>query len=71
MVLILLLISSSPILFFKAFVDCSKHSNYNWYHCHLYVPQLFQLSSKIQVFVYLLAFFYFYSMKLFAFHVVL
>ena len=48
--------SSSHLLFtqslFRAFGDRSKCPNYNWYHYHLYVPQVFQPSSKIQVFVY-------------------
>ena len=34
-------------------------SNYYWYHCHLHVPQLFQLSEKIYVFVQLFTFFHF------------
>ena len=54
-----LLISSFHSLFFQAFGDCSKGSNYNWYHYHL--PQPFQLSGKVQVFIYLIAFFYFHS----------
>ena len=43
------------IHFFKTFSlalgECSQHTNYNWYHCSLHAPQLFQFSSKIQVFV--------------------
>ena len=42
---------------FSAFRDCSKCTNYNWYHCHFYVPQLLQ----IEVFDDLLAFFPFHS----------
>ena len=36
-------------------------TNHNWYHRHFYVPRLFQFSNKVQVFVYLFAFFYFHS----------
>ena len=35
---------------FQVLGDCSKSFNYSGYHWHLYVPQLFQLSSKVQVF---------------------
>ena len=38
------------------------NSYYNWYYHHLNIPQLFQLSGKIQVFVCLFTFFYFHSM---------
>ena len=27
--------------------DRSKSSNYHWYHCNFYVPQLFQCFGKI------------------------
>ena len=37
---ILPLISNSSIFFSKDFGDSSKHSNNNWYHHHLHVPQL-------------------------------
>ena len=46
---------------FQAFRDGSKCTNYNWYHCHLHVPQLFLFSDKVQVLVSLFAFFYFHS----------
>ena len=39
---------------FQAFTDHFKSTNYNWYHCHFHLPQLFQLSSKIQVFFILM-----------------
>ena len=42
--------------FFQAFGGHSKHFNYNWYHFMLNVPWLFQLSSKIQVFIFLFSF---------------
>ena len=35
---------------FKALVDRSKRNKKNWHHHNLHVPQLFQLSGKIQVF---------------------
>ena len=41
-----LLISKSS----NSFGDCTKSTNYNWYHCHLHVPQFFQ-SSKVQVLI--------------------
>ena len=46
--------------FFKAFGNCSYQTNYNWNHNYLHVPQLFQLSSKIQVFVNFFTFFHFH-----------
>ena len=58
LVTILPLISISTS-FFRVFWDHSKCSNYNWYHCHLDVPQFFELSSKVQVFVYLFVLFLF------------
>ena len=36
-----------------------KPSEYNWYHSHLHVQQLFQLSAKILVFVQIFTFFSF------------
>ena len=52
----------SPVLqyFFLIFEDHFKDTNYNWYDHHLHVPQVFQLSGKIQ-FIYLFVFFYFPS----------
>ena len=44
---------------FQAFGNSSKQANYYWYYLH--VPQLFQLLCKIQILVYLFAFFHFYS----------
>ena len=38
------LISKSSCSFFYCFGDCSKCTNYNWYHCHLHVVYL---SSKV------------------------
>ena len=29
---------------FQDLGECSKSSNYDWYHCHFHVPLLFQLS---------------------------
>ena len=46
MVSILFLISISSSL---AFVDCLMVIKHSWYHCYLYVTQLFQLSSKVKV----------------------
>ena len=34
---------------------------YNWYNCHLYVPQFFQFPSKVEVLILLFTFFQFYS----------
>ena len=47
--------SSSP------FSYCSKRTNYNWYNCHLHVPQFFQFPSKVEVLILLFTFFQFYS----------
>ena len=38
--------NTSPSLFFKPFGERSKGSNYDWYHCHLHIPQLFCSSAK-------------------------
>ena len=52
----------SPVthFFFRHLGSHSKGINYKWNHCHSDVPQFFQLSGNIQVFVYLFAFFYFH-----------
>ena len=42
--------------FFFRFWDPFKCTNTNWYHCHFRLPQLFQLSGKIQEFICLFAF---------------
>ena len=47
-----------PQFFFYIFRNCSKCTNYNRYHRYIYVPQLFKLSGKIQMFVFLFAFFF-------------
>ena len=52
----LIFISFTPH-FFKAFWNRPKR--YNWYHRHLPALQLFQLSRRIQVFVYSFGFFHF------------
>ena len=39
-----------------------KSTNYNWYNRHFDVPQFFQFTSKVQVLIFLLGFFQFYSM---------
>ena len=41
--------------FFETFGNCSKGSNYNWYHCQPHVAQFFLLSGKIQELVNLFA----------------
>ena len=41
---------------FQVLWDCSKGSNYDLYHLHLHIPQLLQLSSKVQVFDHLFMF---------------
>ena len=46
-----------PQSLFLAFGDHFKDINYNFYHYHLHIQQLLQLSSKIQVFVNLCVFF--------------
>ena len=47
-----------PLL--RPFGDWSERTNYNWYYLDLHVPEFFQLSSKVQVFTYLFALFYFH-----------
>ena len=61
-VLILPLISNFPSLFFKLLEDRNKVFTNNWHHRRLHVQQLLLLSGKIQVFVYLSAFFYLYTL---------
>ena len=39
--------------------DHSKGNNYNWYHYHLSIPNLFQQPVKILVFIYLFVIFLF------------
>ena len=61
MLSILSLIFRFPGLFPRAFGDPSKCSKSNWHHHHLYVLQLFKLSSKDQIFVHLFTLLYFHS----------
>ena len=57
MISILPLISSSSS-FFSSFLGiiltdgCSKDPDYDWHYFHFHVPLLFQLSGKIQVFLF-------------------
>ena len=51
---LLQIFSSSRFFFLQYFDDFSKGSNYICYH----VSQLFQLSGKVRIFIYLFAFFY-------------
>ena len=44
----------------QSFGDCTKSTNYNWYHCH-FMSQFFQFSSKVQLLIFLFTFFQFYS----------
>ena len=46
---------------FQVLGNCSKCSNYHWYHRHFHAVQLFQFSGKIQVFVRLFDFVHFHS----------
>ena len=50
---------SSP--YSNPFSYCSKRTIYNWYYCHLDVPQFFQFPSKFEVLILLFTFFQFYS----------
>ena len=43
------------------FSYCTKSTNYNWHNCHLHVPQFFQFSWKVELFILLFIFFQFYS----------
>ena len=49
-------------LIFNSSSLCSKCTNYNWYSCHFHAQQLFQLSGKIQVFVYLFLFYFIFTL---------
>ena len=40
------LISKSSSLLSQFFVDCTEHSNYNWYHRHLHIPLFFNSLSR-------------------------
>ena len=51
--------ASFPPVSFLIIRQLSKCSYQNWYHRHFHIPQLFQLSSKIEVYIYFIAFFYF------------
>ena len=51
--------SSSP--FSNPLVTVLNATNYNWYNCHLHVPQFFQFSSKVEVLILHFTFFQFYS----------
>ena len=46
---------------FANFWFWSMHSNYNWYHRHPHVPQIFQISCKVYIFLWFFTFFYLYS----------
>ena len=62
MISVVPLVSNSPSLFYKLLGTFSEHANNYCYHSPPpHVPQLFQLSGKIEVFVYLPAFFPFHS----------
>ena len=64
-ILILLLFEWSSLVFFyqvlqvlyQSFGDCTKSTNYNWYHRHFQVPQFFQFSSKVEVLISLFVYF--------------
>ena len=45
----------------QSFGDRTKCSSYNWYHCNLHVPLVFQFSNKVYVLISLFAFLHFYS----------
>ena len=52
----LISMSSSP------YVDCTKSTNYNWYHRHLHVPQFFPFPSKVEALIFLFTSFQYYAM---------
>ena len=47
---------------YQSFGDCTKCTNYNWYHHHFHVPQFFLFPSKVKVLIFLFTSFQFYSM---------
>ena len=55
-----LLFPIHPVLC-QSFDDCTKSTNYNWYNCHLHVPQFFQFPNEFEVLILLFIFFLFYS----------
>ena len=50
-----------PQSIYQSFGECTKCTNYNWYHRHFHVPQFFQFVSKVLEFILLFVFFQFYS----------
>ena len=52
---------SVPPVSVQRFSDCTKSTNYGWYHRHFYVPQFFQFPSKVKIFILLFVFFQFYT----------
>ena len=56
----LVLLFPSPPVPVPIFCDCTKSTNYNWYHRHFHVPQFFTI-LKVQIFIFLFAFFQFYT----------
>ena len=51
---------SCAVSFPSLWRDNFRCTKYNWYHCHLHVSQLFLLSGKKQLFVYLFTSIYFH-----------
>ena len=45
----------------QSFGDCTKRTDYHWYHRHFHIPQFFLFSSKVKVLNSLFACFQFYS----------
>ena len=62
LLILTMLIFYSSSSFFRHFGDRSKYTNCYWYYCQFYVPHVLSCSGKIQIFINVLAFFYFHSM---------
>ena len=56
------MVSTSPLISMSSSpctnpgVNVPRARNYNWYNCHFHVPQFFQFSSKVLVFIFTLSF---------------
>ena len=63
MVCVISVLSLTPLpqFYSQIFGNHAKRFNYIWCHRYLHVPQHFQLSGKVLVFVDFFAFLYFYS----------
>ena len=50
-----------PQSVYTSFKDCTRSTDYNWYHRHFHVPSFCKFSGKVKVLISLFLFFQFYS----------